>query len=49
MRLMRNAECGMRNEPRARRARGLASTIEPRHAIPHSEFRIPHLFASGLK
>jgi len=29
----------MRNEPRA--------GIEPRLAIPHSEFRIPHLLAYG--
>src|SRR6266550_3897768 len=49
VRLMRNAECGVRNEACARRARRLASAIEPRLAISHSEFRIPHLFASGLK
>src|SRR5437867_11583657 len=28
MKLMRNAECGLRNEPRARRTRWLASAIE---------------------
>ena len=43
-----NAECGMRNaelQGKVVRVTTLALTFR----IPHSEFRIPHLFASGLK
>src|SRR2546426_8387116 len=41
MKLMRNAEGGLGNEPPARRTRGLASGMEPRLRIPLSEFPFP--------